>query len=500
VLTALEQACKLFPFPLLGIDTDSGSEFLNEELIAYCEQERLTFTRGHPGVKNDQCHVEQKNGAVVREVVGRVRLAGVQAYLQLREVYQVLRLVVNCFQPSLKLQACMPQGDRVHRVYDVAQTPLQRLLASGMLSEDQQRDLRERVQQIDPLTLSEQLDALRYALLCGTGGSVWPQPGHSLAFGMSIPLPASEEEPERPGHQEAPSSSKEVGRLEPLQMEPDLSEEAVSGADQSFVQARPLPMPASETPSNSTREEGGRRVLLTIEQAIAAYVQEMRAIGRSPKTVQWHQTSLGTLRRYLWRQFQLTDIGSLTGTCLQAWVSDLPLVLSARTRVTRTISTVAAYTRSVRTFCNWLVRQGYVFETLFPQGAVPKSQRNLPQPVEPDAFLRLLRACQLPGRQGGHNAGMTARNRAILWLLLDTGLQVSELCALRLADVDRTGGTVTVRGKRGHTRTLLLSADGQQCRRCLSGSGPSHTALGACDAGGTGLALAHRAAAPFDQE
>ena len=134
VLAALEQARKLFPFLLLGIDTDSGSEFLNEELIAYCEQKRLTFTRGHPGVKNDQCHVEQKNGAVVREAVGRVRLAGVQAYLQLYEVYQVLRLVVNCFQPSLKLQACLPRSDRVHRVYDVAQTPLQRLLASGMLS------------------------------------------------------------------------------------------------------------------------------------------------------------------------------------------------------------------------------------------------------------------------------------------------------------------------------------------------------------------------------
>ena len=58
VLAALEQARKLFPFPLLGIDTDSGSEFLNDELIAYCEQEHLTFTRGRPGVKNDQCHVE----------------------------------------------------------------------------------------------------------------------------------------------------------------------------------------------------------------------------------------------------------------------------------------------------------------------------------------------------------------------------------------------------------------------------------------------------------
>jgi hypothetical protein len=88
VVAALEQARVLFPFPLRGIDTDSGSEFLNEELIAYCEQHQLTFTRGRPGFKNDQAHVEQKNGAVVRKAVGCVRLEGVQAYHQLREVYR----------------------------------------------------------------------------------------------------------------------------------------------------------------------------------------------------------------------------------------------------------------------------------------------------------------------------------------------------------------------------------------------------------------------------
>jgi hypothetical protein len=164
VLVALEQARTLFPFPLLGIDTDSGSEFLNEELIAYCEQEQLTFTRGRTGVKNDQCHVERKNGAVVREAVGCARLVGVQAYQQLREVYQAQRLVVNCFQPSLKLQEKVPKGEQVRRVHDVAQTPLQRLLASGVLSETRQRALRDRVQQIDPLALSEHLDALRHAL------------------------------------------------------------------------------------------------------------------------------------------------------------------------------------------------------------------------------------------------------------------------------------------------------------------------------------------------
>ena len=103
VLAALQCARTLFPFPILGIDTDNGGEFINEVLIAYCEQERITFTRGRPYLKNDQCFVEQKNGAVVRQVVGYDRLVGEQAYRQLTELYRALRLYVNCFQPSMKL-------------------------------------------------------------------------------------------------------------------------------------------------------------------------------------------------------------------------------------------------------------------------------------------------------------------------------------------------------------------------------------------------------------
>jgi integrase-like protein len=112
VRAALEQARMLFPFPLLGIDTDNGAEFLNAEVIAYCEQEQLTFTRGRPGVKNDQCYVEQKNGAVVREAVGCVRLVGLQAYQQLGEVYRALRLVVNYFQPPSSFRRKCPGASR----------------------------------------------------------------------------------------------------------------------------------------------------------------------------------------------------------------------------------------------------------------------------------------------------------------------------------------------------------------------------------------------------
>jgi len=70
VLAALQQARLLFPFPILGIDTDNGGEFINESVIAYCEQEKISFTRGRPYLKNDQCFVEQKNGAIVRKARG----------------------------------------------------------------------------------------------------------------------------------------------------------------------------------------------------------------------------------------------------------------------------------------------------------------------------------------------------------------------------------------------------------------------------------------------
>jgi site-specific recombinase XerD len=249
----------------------------------------------------------------------------------------------------------------------------------------------------------------------------------------------------------------------PLPTEPHLLEEAISAADQYSAQAQPMHVPAPGTSSSTTGEhEAGHLALTTLEQAMAAYVQEIRACGRNPKTLQWHQTSLGALCHYLWRQFHLTDVCSLTRASLRTWLADQSITPSARTGATRTVNTVAAYARSARAFCNWLVRQGYASEMLFPQGAVPKAQRGLPQAVEPEAFVHLLRACQLAGPPGGHNAGMTTRNRAILWLLLDTGLQVSELCGLRLTDVDRAGGTVTVRGKGGRPRTFPLSADGQR--------------------------------------
>ena len=120
VEAALMQARTLFPFPILGLDTDNGKEFINEIILAYCEREHLTFTRGRPECKNDQCHVEQKNGAVVRPFVGYGRFVGEPSSRQLGELYRALRLYVNCFQPSMKLQSKSYDGQRLRRHYDPA--------------------------------------------------------------------------------------------------------------------------------------------------------------------------------------------------------------------------------------------------------------------------------------------------------------------------------------------------------------------------------------------
>jgi hypothetical protein len=164
MLAAFQQARLLFPFPILGIDTDNGGEFINEVIITFCEQEHITFTRGPPYVKNDQCFVEQKNGSIVRQVVGYDRLVGEHASRQLTELYRALRLYVNCFQPSMKLLSKQRDGKRVRCVYDPAKTPLQRLLLSGVLPAQKQQELTEVAQALDPIRLFQQLEQLQQAV------------------------------------------------------------------------------------------------------------------------------------------------------------------------------------------------------------------------------------------------------------------------------------------------------------------------------------------------
>ncbi len=164
VLATLQRARALFPFPVLGMDTDNGGEFINEEVAAYCAREQITFTRGRPYEKRDQCFVEQKNGVVVRQVVGHGRLTGDHACRQLAELYRALRLYVNCFQPRVLLVAKHIEGRKIHRVYDAARTPLQRLLLSGVLPASRQQELSAVAKALDPIRLFHQVEHLQQAI------------------------------------------------------------------------------------------------------------------------------------------------------------------------------------------------------------------------------------------------------------------------------------------------------------------------------------------------
>jgi len=140
VVAAIEQVRKRLPFPLLGIDSDNGSEFINHLLKRWCDDNKITFTRCRPYKKNDQCHVEQKNGAVVRPLVGYARYEGAAICAHLNKLYQTHRLCLNFFEPSMKLIGKTRNGARVKKSYDQAQTPWRRF--EGILAQDKEGQAR----------------------------------------------------------------------------------------------------------------------------------------------------------------------------------------------------------------------------------------------------------------------------------------------------------------------------------------------------------------------
>lgn len=130
VIEAINQVRVVLPFPIVGLDTDNGTEFINRGLVQYCETNNITFTRSRPYKKNDQCHVEEKNGSVVRRAVGYHRYEGELAQDAFNQVYAVLRLYVNFFQPSMKLLSKERLHASVRKKYDQAKTPYRRLIDS----------------------------------------------------------------------------------------------------------------------------------------------------------------------------------------------------------------------------------------------------------------------------------------------------------------------------------------------------------------------------------
>ena len=147
------------PFPLLGIDSDSGGEFINYHLYNYCQDEKITFTRARPYKKNDQAHIEQRNWTIVRQVVGYTRYESPEALILLNIIYQDLRLFVNFFQPVMKLESKTRVGSKMRKKYDTAQTPYQRILASTYIDQVVKEQLTELYLTLNPVELQRRIEA-----------------------------------------------------------------------------------------------------------------------------------------------------------------------------------------------------------------------------------------------------------------------------------------------------------------------------------------------------
>jgi transposase InsO family protein len=160
VVEAIEYAEKAFPFPILGIDSDNGSEFINNHLLEWCWARKITFTRSRPGNKNDGCHVEQKNWTHVRELVGYLRFDTEAELKVLNEIWALDRGYTNLLLTQQKLISKERIGAKVVKRHDKAQTPYKRAIDSGVLSSARRGALKRAHNEIHPGRLKRQIDTL----------------------------------------------------------------------------------------------------------------------------------------------------------------------------------------------------------------------------------------------------------------------------------------------------------------------------------------------------
>lgn len=168
VLYASNLAASRIPFPLKGLDVDNGTEFINQGMIRFCQENQITLTRSRPYRKIDQCHVEQMNCVVVHRFIGYDFFDGFHAYRSLTNLYRHLRLYINYFQPSMKLIHKHRLDGKVVKVHDHAQTPYRRVMESDALDNREKEVLIALYHTLDPLEFFQiikaaQDDILSYA-------------------------------------------------------------------------------------------------------------------------------------------------------------------------------------------------------------------------------------------------------------------------------------------------------------------------------------------------
>ena len=162
IVSALSEIEKRLPFPLRGIDSDNGSEFINTHLLNFCRRrskgQAIQFTRSRAYKKDDNAHIEQKNWTHVRKLLGWDRYDTVETLQAINHLYEELRIFQNLFQPSMKLKSKTRKGSRLLRHYDKPLTPFERVVQYPQRDSAKLSALRSTLNRTDPFELSRQID------------------------------------------------------------------------------------------------------------------------------------------------------------------------------------------------------------------------------------------------------------------------------------------------------------------------------------------------------
>jgi hypothetical protein len=174
VVAALNDIANKMPFPVLGVDSDNGYEFINGHLLYWCQRQQITFTRARPGNKNDGCHVEQKNWSVVRTIVGYHRYDTAAELLLLNEIWQLQSKLTNYFYPQQKLVSKVRNGAKVSKKHDKAATPFHRAIEHPTMAVDRIVAMTRTYSLINPAAIQRQVHALTAQLLTLTTSKAAP--------------------------------------------------------------------------------------------------------------------------------------------------------------------------------------------------------------------------------------------------------------------------------------------------------------------------------------
>src|SRR5260370_2871797 len=269
------------------------------------------------------------------------------------------------------------------------------------------------------------------------------------------------------------SAPQEFGRATLRRRKAVAGNRAVAQRDKLDAQAEARAQQATERAATATgkprrgqekpRLQASRRAGTTIARAVEDYLQDHAGGNHSEKTLEWHRTALGLMRKYLEKERGITLVGEVDAPAISGWFADMRTSPGSRGK-RRSERAIQPYARSARAFFHWVVHREMLQSNPFDRVAFPKVGKPLIQTIDAEEFERLLLACTPTNESGPIAERAAVRNRAILWVFYDTGIRISELCGLRLGDFDRKRGILTVKGKGSKERRVAL---GQNCLRNL---------------------------------